>query len=72
MTYYGVDWLAEILVCSGLFMVSRHIRKGWLVAASGSVTYCCFGYMAGSTAMMVSSMIYFCVNLYGWFNNKPS
>ncbi len=71
LTYYGVDWLAEALVLIGYALIVYKSRNGWLVSATGSLTFVAFGFMSGSIAVILSSLVFLALNILGYKNGKP-
>lgn len=60
-----MDWAAASLSICGAYLIANKKWYGFVIAILSNFAWITFGYLSGSLALQLESIIYFCINLYG-------
>lgn len=60
-----VDWIAACFSIMGAYLIANKRWYGFVIAILSNFSWVTFGYLTGSLALQIESIIYFCINLYG-------
>lgn len=60
-----MDWIAASFSITGAYLIANKKWYGFLIAILSNFSWITFGYLTGSFALQLESIIYFCINLYG-------
>lgn len=72
MQFYGIDWLATICGLTGVYMIGSKNRLGFLIMMIASLSWLTVGFMIGSWALMLGSMVFFSLHVRGWVKWRRS
>ena len=64
--FYGVDWIAMILMFSSIHALGLKRRTGFIFGAVGCLFWILFGVITGSVADMIANSIGFGMNVLGY------
>lgn len=70
MQYYGIDWLATVCGLSAVYLLGNKNKIGFILFMIGSLSWAVVGFLIGSIAMTVGSLIFFVLHLRGFLNWK--
>lgn len=59
-------WLAYLSMFYGTFLVSRKLRRGWLLRLSGDVLWAIIGLYIGMVSIAACSIIFAVIDFSGW------
>lgn len=68
MQFYGIDWLATICGLTGVYLIGSKNRYGFLVMMVASLSWLTVGILIGSLALILGSVVFFCLHVRGWIN----
>ena len=68
MGFYGIDWLATVCGLTGVYLIGSKNRYGFLVMMIASLSWMTVGFLIGSLALIVASVIFFALHGRGWLN----
>ena len=63
--YYGIDWIAMVLTCLGIWQIGNKNQIGFILMMCGCTFWMILGYLTGSIAMSIANIIFFLMNLHG-------
>lgn len=66
MQYYGIDWLATVCGLTGVYLLGNKSKIGFVLFMIASSSWAVFGWLTGSIAMTIGSMIFFSMHLRGF------
>ena len=64
--FYGIDWMAMILMFSLIYALGLQKRVGFIFGAGGCLFWILFGVMTGSIADIAANCICFGMNIFGY------
>ncbi|MBL8123635.1 MAG: nicotinamide mononucleotide transporter [Pyrinomonadaceae bacterium] len=68
MQYYGIDWLATVCGLTGVYLIGSRKKIGFLIMMVASLSWMTVGFFVESVALIVGSVVFFCLHVRGWFN----
>lgn len=66
LKYYGIDWLAMILMSTSLLALGQKQRNGFALGGSACLCWILFGVIVGSIADIVANTICLGMNVLGF------
>ncbi len=66
MQFYGIDWLATIAGLSGVYLIGSKNRYGFLVMMLASLSWMSVGFLIGSFALILGSVVFFSLHVRGY------
>ena len=66
LRYYGFDWAAMVLTFLSLYLLGNHNRLGFLMGIGANFFWFSYGFMSGSLANMMCSVVVMLLQLRGW------
>lgn len=69
-TYYGIDWIAAVLLIANIWLVGSNKRIGWLVGAVACCFSTAFVIMTKSYPQIAMNIIFIILNIRGYYNWK--
>jgi len=64
--YYGLDWLAMVLMFLSLVLLGRKKRSGFLFGIGANLAWLAFGAVVGSVANVVANLVFAVMNVLGY------
>ncbi|MGE3465754.1 MAG: nicotinamide mononucleotide transporter [Pyrinomonadaceae bacterium] len=72
MQFYGIDWLATVAGLSGVYMLGNKNRIGFLVMMVASLSWMTVGFLIGSIALILGSVVFFSLHVRGYLSWRRS
>jgi len=66
MSYYGIDWFATVCGLTGVYLIGSKNRYGFIVMMMASLSWMSVGFMIGSLALILGSVVFFALHVRGW------
>jgi hypothetical protein len=66
----GLGHLGYLMLFSGTAAIARGHAWGWAGRVAGSATWAVLGYHMGYTSILLWSLVFLNVDLYGWRRNR--
>lgn len=66
LKYYGIDWIAMIMMFSSVYTLGLKKRMGFAFGGAASVCWIIFGTMVGSVADIAANVICLGMNFLGF------
>ena len=72
-SYYGVDILAMLMTFTGINLITKKKKIGFVVHAAANCVWFCLGIMAESWGLIVANVVFVFMNTRGYYYwNKES
>jgi nicotinamide riboside transporter PnuC len=72
MQFYGVDWVATVCGLTGVYLIGSKNRLGFIVMMLASLSWLIVGFMIGSWALILGSMVFFSLHVRGFLKWRRS
>mgnify|MGYP006112547363 FL=1 len=66
LRYYGFDWAAMLMTFLSLYLLGNHNRLGFLMGIGANFFWFSYGFMSGSLANMLCSVVVMLLQFRGW------
>lgn len=66
MQLYGIDWLATVCGLTGVYLIGSKKRVGFAIMMIASLSWMTVGFIIGSLALIVGSVVFFSLHVRGW------
>jgi len=70
--YWGVDWVAVVATLVGIYLLGERNRTGFILAIIGNFAWFAFGIMSKSGANLLANVLFFALNLRGYYKWKQA
>lgn len=70
LKYYGIDWIAAILLLVNVWLLGSNKRCGWAVGAVACCFSTAFAIMIGSLPQIAMNLMFIILNIRGYYKWK--